>query len=111
MKCKLYKQCGSCAYLDLDYKLQLEKKKNYVTDLFKKEKASEITAKKIKKIIESQTYNNINNQGMRAVKQQLQNAENNLQLFRDNEKAFELQQEIILKCQELQDLLRKEEKR
>ena len=38
MKCKLYKQCGSCAYLDLDYKLQLEKKKNYVTDLFKKEK-------------------------------------------------------------------------
>ena len=80
-------------------------------DLFKKEKASEITAKKIKKIIESQTYNNINNQGMRAVKQQLQNAENNLQLFRDNEKAFELQQEIILKCQELQDLLRKEEKR
>lgn len=79
------------------------------SDLFKKEKASEITAKKIKNIVESKKTNVSNKRNIGIAEQQLKNAENNLQLFKRNEEAFQLQKEIVAKCQELQELLRKEE--
>ena len=38
MKCEIFKQCGSCDYLYLEYERQLEKKKQFCIDLLKKQK-------------------------------------------------------------------------
>lgn len=35
MKCKVSKQCGSCQYIDMEYSLQLVKKKEYCQKLFR----------------------------------------------------------------------------
>ena len=79
-------------------------------DLFNKEKPAEITAKKIKSIIANKKQNTSDKRNIGIAEQQLKNAENNLKLFERDEKAFQLQQEIVAKCQELQELLREEEK-
>ena len=40
--CKVFKQCGSCLLLNLEYSKQLQKKGNYCKDLLKKNKLTDI---------------------------------------------------------------------
>lgn len=47
MKCGIFKQCGSCHYLNMKYDQQLEKKKLYCEELIKKEKLNHLKVKEI----------------------------------------------------------------
>ena len=39
MKCNVYKKCGSCHYINIDYSKQLKEKHQYYVDLYKEFKA------------------------------------------------------------------------